>query len=75
MNITEKTKFQLEVDENQLQVIKEALSDHATQWLLFSTNHKDPDVSKGGMVNFHRVAAVRDLFNEHYKTLINNQDS
>lgn len=75
MNITEKTKFQLEVDENQLQVIKDALSDHATQWLLFSTEHKDPDVSKGGMVNFHRVAAVRDLFNEHYQRFISKKQS
>lgn len=75
MKITEKTKFQLEVDEKELHVIKNALSDHASQWLLFATKSENRDIQKGSMDNYYMVCEVRDQFKEHYEKLIDNKES
>jgi len=73
MKITEKSRFNLEIDEKELQVIKNALSDHASQWLLFATKSENRDIQEGSMSNYKMVCEVRDQFKEHFEKLIDNK--
>jgi len=74
MKITRKTKFQLELDEHQLSMIKHALSDSAANWAIWSSKNEDQSLKEGGWMNYREVANLRDLFNEHYQNILENQE-
>ena len=76
MQSSDTQTFKMEFTAAELSVIKRALSDHATQWILFATDgDKSKDIKDGAFTNYYEVVKVRDDFNVHYEKLINAKTS
>ena len=76
MQSSDSQTFKMEFTAAELSVIKRALSDHATQWILFATDgDKSKDIKDGAFTNYYEVVKVRDDFNVHYEKLINAKTS
>lgn len=75
MNITQKTTYHLEIDQEQLKVIKEALSDSASRWATWASSKENEDLKEGGWANYRKVANVLNQFNKHYEELIKEKNS